>query len=297
LSLGALIKLLMGPRYIVFHGYSSNWLTLLLLRLCGKKLILIYWGGRLIKKGWFKPIASLQYKCYAHIFVLMSPEIDYFKALGCKRVDVLPYTIGRIKEWQFDGEAFKEMQKQKTILLGNSVHHREEYREILEKLSPTDWERVTCMLNYGREDDTERTKDFIATYQARFGQTFYPWETIHPYAEYLEHLAHYPIYVYAGEGQGGLGAISASIRQGKTLLLRGDNLKWVRALGCKVYDIDEITDWSAEGLRQLLLTEAQAKANFDCYYHAYTHEFSEENWVKRISAISAVSGANRAVDS
>lgn len=287
ISFLSFIRLLKGPKHIIFHGYSYNFFTLFLLRLFGKKLSLIYWGGRLsfggrLQSKIFKPIYKMKYNFYENIFVLMSPEVDYFKAIGCKNVAALPYPSTTIKDWFFDVQQFKKAQQNKRILLGNSTHHRDEYCEILDKLSPKDWERVTCMLNYGRENETLQTEDFILKYKEIYHDVFFPWQTTHPYDEYMKILSQYPFYVYAGEGQGGLGAIATSIRQGKTLFLRGDNYTWFKSFGCIVYNIDEIKDWSYEGLSKLLLTEDQARENFDCYYHAYTNEFSEENWVKRI---------------
>ena len=183
----------------------------------------------------------------------------------------------------FDEAVFDTAQANRSVLLGNSVHHREEYREVLDQFTPSEWSRVTCMLNYGREDEVAQTQDFITHYQALYKDVFYPWTTMLPYDDYLKEIAQYPFYVYAGRLQGGLGAIYASIRQGKTLFLRGNNLAWVRELGCVAHDIDQITDWSYDNLKRLQLTKEQALANWYALYEAFSTRFSEENWARRLS--------------
>lgn len=284
LSLCALVRLLLGPRKIIFHGYALNFATLLLLRLCGKRMSLIYWGGKERLWGrWFDFIQKWRFQCFHTIFVLMTPEIDSFKTLGCQRVELLSYPSARNATDPFDEDAFDVAQANRSVLLGNSVHHREEYREVLDQLTPSEWTRVTCMLNYGREDEAFQTQDFITHYQALYKDVFYPWTTMLPYDDYLKEIAQYPFYVYAGRLQGGLGAISASIRQGKTLLLRGNNLAWVRELGCIAYDIDQITDWSYDNLKRLQLTKEQALTNWNALHTAFSQRFTEENWARRLS--------------
>lgn len=282
LSFVGIWRLICGPRRIVFHGYIMNFWVLLLLRLVGKKMVLIHWGGT-PRTGRFRGrLSRFEFRMLDHVFVLMTPEIRYFSNYLGKRVSVLPYASLFCAEWRFAEADYERAHGQRRLILGNSTWHYEMYGEILDKLVPGEWDCVTCMLNYGREGELDKVEAFLGRYREKFGDRLFEWREVLPYDEYCKVIGGAPIYIAPNETQCGLGAIGTGIRQGKTLLLRGDNLQWIRELGVTAYDIDEIKDWSYEGLRALIPSLEMAQTSFKNYKAAYCERFSADEWARQI---------------
>ena len=278
LSIKGIWRMIKGPKRIVFHGYSLNLWVVLLLRVAGKKMVLIHWGGRPRLgrfRGW---LSRLEFRMHHHVFVLMSPEIRYFHGFLGDKVSVLPYASTEVGNWSFSHRMYKEACSQRRLLLGNSTWHRDEYGEILDRLNPNDWDCIICMLNYGRESEKGITDAFIRKYRKRFGGTFFAWQEVLPYEEYSQIVGSCPIYICPCRTQGGLGAIASGIMQGKTLFLRGDNLEWIQQLGVKAYDIDKVSDWSYKGLSSYIVSYDSALESFRNYKKVYEDDFSFDRW-------------------
>lgn len=282
ISLIGIWRMIMGPRRIVFHGYIMNFWVLFLLRLVGKKMVLIHWGGQPRAgrfRGWF---SRLEFKLLNHVFVLMTPEVRYFSNYMGKRVSVLPYASLDCTEWRFLESYYEGAHEQRCLILGNSAWHYQRYGEILDKLIPEEWDRVTCMLNYGQESRLCEVNSFLQRYREKFGDRLFEWRDVLPYDEYCKVVGGSPIYIAPTKTQGGLGAINTGVKQGKALLLRGDNLRWIRELGVSAYDIDEIKDWSYDGLHALIPSRETAQASFNNYKTNYCERFTVAEWTNRI---------------
>lgn len=281
LSLKTWAKLLFGPKRIILHGRcigEFNLFTLLGLRLFGKKVFLIHWGGGPSFGQLLGFLDRLAYRCFSHVFVLMSPEIDYFKPFMGARVSCLPYPHRNLE----NNTVVLKGQGMKNLLLGNSAHFRETYCEVLDRLNPTDWDKITCMLNYGDEHSADQTDAFVAKYHARFGEKLFAWRETLPLQQYLQIMAESAFYICIAPHQTGLGAISNSIRQGKTIILRGDNLKWMRSLGVKVYDYDELPDLSFATLQKLRLTPEEAQVSYDNFNKNAIQKYTTVYWAQQI---------------
>lgn len=287
LALLSFLKLLFGPRIIILHGRLAvefNLLSLLFLRLFRKRIYVIHWAGKPCGGRFFGPFDRLTYRLFSHIFVLMSPELRYFKPLVGERVSCLPYFSTKLESLEIHASTMGDTRK---LLLGNSANCRESYCEILERLNPKDWDKITCMLNYGAENTKTLTDAFVRHYQVQFGDTFHAWQTTLPLNEYKKVLTESRFYICASKIQTGLGAISTAIRQGKTLILRGDNFKWIHSLGVKVYDYDTINDFSFEALEKLLLSKEEAEHSLHNYNKNFILTYTPQHWATTIlSAIS-----------
>lgn len=281
-ALASILKLLKGPRNIVVHGDALHFPMMLLLALFRKKVVYINWGcpphiGRL--KGWVDKL-SLRMNCW--IFVLMSPEIRYFKPFMGERVSTLPYSNGLNNIDLVDVVVNRKCQSTRKLILGNSTILRDVYGEILDRLNPDDWEQITCMLNYGREDEEMKTDAFVAKYEAKFGKKFFAWRKTLPYEEYKKVMGESAIYICPTATQMGLGAVFTSILQGKTILLRGDNYNWLRDLGVGVCNLDSITDFSYEGLRKIVLNDVDARNNLDAFKCNFRNRYTVSFWREQI---------------
>ena len=280
------LKLLFGPKHVIVHGRTNslyNLTTLLLLKLFQKNIYLIHWGNKPSIGGRFLGyLDRFAYTRFSHVFVLMTPEIEYFKPFMGNKVSCLPYNLGEKTPSTF---IISPKQNSRKLLLGNSAHFRETYQEILERLTPTDWEKVTCMLNYGDETTPNKTDTFVKKYQALFGDAFYAWRTTLPLDEYLQVLEESAFYICIAKMQTGLGAIANSIRQGKTLILRGDNYQWIKSLGAKVYNYDELNDLSFETLKRLQLTKEEALQNYNNYHTNFITKYTRDFWQSEITRV------------
>jgi len=283
ISASSLLRLIKGDNAMVVHGKSMNYVSILILKLFGKKLKLIHWGGKPIPNSRLGKICGyLEMALYDRIFVLMSPEIRYFPDRFRKKISVLPYNSGALEKYHFDVKKWAGRMSQRSILLGNSAWQRDNYKEVLDRLNPEDWDQIVCMLNYGREDDIEGTENFIRKYRAKFGDVFVAWRGVVSYAEYEKIVGQSPIYVCLARYQTGLGAIASAIKQAKAIFLRGDNLEWMRELGVQALDIDTVTDWSFEGLKKYIPDDAKAIGNFTAFQYSYSGKYSVSNWARMI---------------
>lgn len=218
----------------------------------------------------------LCYRLYNRIYVLMSPEVRYFSEFGEDKVCVLPYS-GPAPEIDMSPRLYCP-----EMIWGNSCWSLSDYRGLLERVDGVGVRRIVCMLNYGMEDAQANVDDFVAEAQAKYGEAFYAWRTTLPLEEYREVMKNPAFYVCASKTQTGLGAISLSIRQGKTLLLRGDNYQWISSLGIKAYDLDNLDDLSEATLRKLFLTEAEQRQNKETWLRCYQSVYNEQRWIEQI---------------
>ena len=282
-SIFTLLKLVLGPRYIVLHGRSSqrefNLVSFFLLKLVLKKIYLIHWGGRPTIGRRIKFFDLITYKMFSHIFVLMAPELEYFKPMVGEKVSCLPYWHKNLNGYRVN---IPEERNPRTIILGNSTHNRENYREVLDRLNPNDWDNIICMLNYGDERNASATDKFVAEYKNKFSNRFYAWRETLPYEEYLKVMSKTTFYICINKTQSGLGAISNSICLGKTIILRGDNFKWMSSLGVKVYDYDEFPDLSFDRLKSLILCEEEAQKSLDNFNENAAMKYTKMYWKNTI---------------
>ena len=138
------------------------------------------------------------------------------------------------------------------------------------------------MLNYGDEENICETDSFVKLYKERFGDKFFVWRTTLPYDEYLKVMSEAVFYICANKTQTGLGAISNSIRQGKTIILRGDNFKWMNSLGVKVYDYDSLENLDFQTLNKLMLTNEETQVSLDNFMKNAIQKFTHEYWKDEI---------------
>lgn len=285
-TLFSYLRLVFTTKSIILHGRPNsqfNLFSLCFLKLLGKRLYLIHWGGTPSIGRFIGTFDRLAYMLFSHIFVLMSPEVTYFKSYMRERVSVLSYPCRQEKE---NIDYFFEVQDVRKILLGNSAHFRADYQDILDRMNPEGWSKITCMLNYGDETTQSLTDRFVDRAKDKFGDVFFAWRKTLPLNEYLKVLEESAFYVCTAKTQTGLGAIYNSIKQGKTLILRGDNLKWVRELGVKAYDYDELTDFSFQVLSKLRVTKEEAQLSRENLDKNLVSKYNLTHWSEEISRVS-----------
>lgn len=263
-SMGSFCKLVIGPRNLILHGINFRLGTLIWLVLFGKRVVLIHWGGCVelpdvtsVKRRLFLWGTKLSYRLLRKVFVLMEPERRYFTPMiEAEKVAVLSYTEPMPEETMCSTAANADT---RSLILGNSCWSMDDYEHVLDKLPATGWNKIVCMLNYGRERDLLRVPAFVDKYNKKFGQAFFPWRNVLPYDQYLDVVGSAPYYFSPCATQCGLGIIYQSIRQGKTLFLCGDNLEWMRYLGVCARDLTELMDFSYEGISKLALTSKEVR--------------------------------------
>lgn len=270
------LRLIFGSRRILIHGYTLSLITLLVLRIVGKKVCLIHWGGRPNfgrRLGWMNRLA---YRLYNRVYVLMSPETRYFSRITRDKVVVLPYS----------GPALPIDTCVRTynaeVIWGNSCWSLNDYHELMAR---TDWgglRSIVCMLNYGMEDRQDAVDSFVLEAQKKYGSIFYAWRETLPLDEYRNVMEGPAFYICASKTQTGLGAISLAIRQGKTLILRGDNYQWMDYLGIKTYNLDDLDELSEQTLRRIFLTPEQQLHNKTTWARHFQDIFSAQHWISQI---------------
>ncbi len=246
--------LIKGPKILIFHGMNVSFFAGVVLRLCGKKMIYIHWGG----EPYDSFLARLIYNLYARIVVLMTPELSYFAAMGFAKKTICQSYCRK------EGTPFLEFgvsNNPKILILGNSTWSRENYRQVLDKMRKDHgWEKIICMLNYGDEKNVDITNAFIEEYAQKLGSAFTPWREHVPYNEYIKTMREAEYYVCPTPVQTGLGALHSSIYMGKTCLVTGDNLSWISNLGVTAINTNEVADFSYEALTKLRMSnEAKIK--------------------------------------
>lgn len=258
----SLIRLLRGPRDVLVHGFFLSLGTMIFLRLMGKRVSLVHWGGdpRLsgCRMAVFKRLAC---RLMNHIFVLMSPEVQYFKSVDRGNVTTQSYLASYSKLVEKGRQETTVDYSHARVLIGNSCWSLSGYVDLLSHIKSGSWREIICMLNYGMENSPERVESFVRRHKEKYGTSFIPWRTVLPYEEYLRYMQESPYYICPAGHQTGLGAIYHGIVFGKTLFLRGDNLAWMRAIGVKAYNIDDFQDFSFETVKKLRLSEQEIASN------------------------------------
>lgn len=290
LTIGSLLKIVLGPRNILVHRNPFSFPTMVVLKLFFKKVVLIHWGGSphvyINQSGLLTSAFDvLAFRVQYHVFVLMTPEVDAFKKIGVQRVSVLPYPSSPQQGVLNIVEDYWAKSCPRRILLGNNTLRRDLYPEILDKLHGEDWDEIVCMLNYGNEDDEARTEVFIEKYKKRFGEKFKAWRTVLPMDEYRKYVARFPFYICPAPRQSGLAAAYSSVFQGKVLFLRGDNLKWLNEVtnnGANIVDLDTVKDFSFKSFCAYLSTRECAIKSARALRDAFKERYTIQHWKSRI---------------
>ena len=277
-SLKSLMSIIRGPKNWVIHGYALPLGTILFFRMFAKRVVVINWGGPPTVRRRLRVFDILALRLHYKFFLLMDSELSYFKY--AKRVEVRPYPCGCFNGVVPDMDT--KADESNSLILGNSTWSRDAYRRILDRLVPGEWSRIVCMLNYGDEENQEATDDFIRQYKSKFGASFYAWTTTIPFDEYVKIMSEPSFYISPGRYQTGLGAIYQSIKMGKTILVCGDNYKWLTGLGVKVIDLDKMADFGFKTINSMRIDTDTAKRNFALMKALFDKKFSKENWINAI---------------
>lgn len=281
-SFRAWIMIAKGPKDWLFHGTFFNFGTVFLFRMLGKRIAYLNWSGSVYRgKTILSRVDNLKWRLCAAVFVLMSPEIRYFNGLLHRsKIKVLPYPClsNKVYEKALDNLPEYEIG---GLMVGNNALRMKAYPEILDKLYAGEWKKITCMLNYGSGGEWKPVTDLAAfekKYQEKFGTAWYAWKTVLPYEEYAKVMLQSSIYICPMLIQSGLEALFLSIRQGKTVIVRGDNFLWCKDLGLDVVNMDEIKNFHIESLRSLALTKDQIVGNIKKLEYAYCEKYGPKYW-------------------
>ena len=287
LTLKSMWMILRGPKHWVFHGKMLSPVLTVFFRLIGKRLIVIHWGGHNI--NWngrlSKMFGPLSLKALTHFFVLMAPEVPFFEQyLPTGKITTLPYCTSAYKDNEIvcaycddDGVA------NKSLMLGPSAWWIDAYAEILDKIPVDSWDSIVCILAYGKRDQVSEVDSFVEKYTQRFGGKFFAWRDRVPRDEYMRRMSQTPYYICPAKTQAGLGAVNAGIKMGKTIFLRGDNYEWIISRNIKVFNLDEVDDFSYDGISRYRLTAAEAMANKHENTRFYTETINPDKWLNTIN--------------
>jgi len=189
-TIKSILKLIFGPRHIVFHGYVLHPVAIVILKLFFKKLYYIHWGGTgkvPIYKTKLCWVWRHAFCLYDKIILLMSPERKYFDFVKPKKIIVKPYPSPSIANAEILFEKENLCANDRAILIGNSAWYLDSYREFLGKCALDGWEIMTFMLAYGNEGNPE-VESFISENNKRFGALFDAWVHILPVDKYLQKI-------------------------------------------------------------------------------------------------------------
>ena len=173
----------------------------------------------------------------------------------------------------------------RVMILGNSTYNRDAYIQILDKTPTGSWDKIICMLNYGREDEKAQTDAFVKKYRAKFGESFFAWRETVAISEYLKIMGEADFYIGPAQFQSGLGAIFRCMAQNKTVVIRGHNYKWLRELGTEVIDVDSLSDYSYETLCKVMPSVEERKANCEKLYDFFARINTPEKWAEQIRRV------------
>lgn len=286
-SLATLWRIVTGPKYWVLHGWWLSPMTMLLMRLCGKKVVLIHWGGHWgIPEGRLTRFVSpLSFKLLHHMFVLMSPEIAFYKKwVPEEKLTTLPYWSET--PFIFDGfvsyNSDRDGERLKSVIIGNSAWLLDQYDYILERMPAHDWDRIVCMLNYGQEWEKAKIDAFVEKWKRKFGDAFFAWRDRVPLDEYKKIMSGSPYYVCLHRTQVGLGAINNCVQSGKTIFIAGDNYEWCKEMGILVFNTDDLKDFSFESLYKCHLSREQQEKNAQALKDYYTKVVNKDVWFEQV---------------
>ena len=266
LSTCSLYQLIKGPRNILLHGLLFSLVDLLILKCFGKHIVYIHWGKPLVLSMRGRSLDALRYRLLNKIFVLMEPEIVSFQAVsGEGKVSAIVYPGRGKQEYPLVSFGNDDAPVMPQIVLGNNGFCIKEYRAMLEKTEPLPGMKIVCMLNNGLERETHIRDEFIEAGKMRFPGAFVPWVEVVPFDEYVRVQATCSYYCCPCEHQSGLGAIYTAIRMGKSILLRGDNFNHMRAMGCKVFNLDDFDRITEETWRYCRLDKKEQLHNIEAF--------------------------------
>lgn len=277
LSICSLMQIWKGPKEVVIHGFLPNFWSLIFMRLMGKRIVYIHWGGNIRSNGrfWLFRLLALRFSL-KRIYVLMSPELRYFKGIVPEsRLALKPYWGGHPFKCN---EATAKDVESKAIILGNNRYGMPFWTNFLEKLKQGEFDSITCMLNYGGEFTQEDIDSFVRKWTLKFGDTFNAWTQLVPLEEYYSVMRKSRFYLCPMPQQSGLGALYTAIEDGKALFLRGDNLKWMEDLGIRAADLDSMKDFSYTAMSKFLPTREEAEENVKKLNARFVRCKSDESW-------------------
>lgn len=279
-SLRSWIMIIKGPRNWVLHGAVCSFTTMLLLRIIGKRIVLLHWGGMPSVGKYKGALDRGAYRLCNHLFVLISPELRYFSGfVGQSKLSVLPYPLvvgglARRRTWAIENP-------RRWLLIGNNGLVMNSYSLVLDRIPAGSWEKIICMLNYGQSEDSPHMRNFIEKYKKKFGEAFVPWIKTIPIDEYLRYMENCCAYICPWEWQSGIGAAYVSIVQGKAVFLAGDNYEWMKSNGIYVSELGRLEDFSFTEISHHIPTEDMYENILEA-----VRKLSEQNtpqyWHKRL---------------
>ena len=275
------LKILFGPRNLVFHSVYLKPASIILLKFFFKNVTIIHWGGARTEPCTRQErINEYCLSFVDRILVLMSPELKYFSYLKRvrDRVQVLSYYDERFFNRMIDDDELSDSDS-RCLLVGNSGWSLTEYESFLSNFNWDGWEKVVCMLSYG---PTEHRDRFVSKWSLLQPEKFVPWLENLPYVEYKRRMSEVQYYVCPKATQTGLGAIYHSVLQKKTLFLTGDNYEWLNDLGMRTIRIEDVNDFSYENVRRLRNTEAESLRNVKLLKDMFLSRYTAEVWYRTI---------------
>jgi len=252
----------------------------LVLKVMGKHLVYIHWGGNIFRNGRFWKFRLWGISLFiSRIFVLMKPEIEYFKRImPLNKIAILPY---------WGGQPFALRQRdqpdKRSIVFGNNRYGMKGWGRILSEMKGGEFHEIICMMNYGGENNEEEMRLFIEEWGRKFGRAFKPWKSLVSLEEYYATMKSSQFYVCPMPEQSGLGAIYTSIEYGKAIFLRGDNYKWLQEMGIRAGNLDDMPDFSYKTMEDFLPSEKEHKENL-LKLNAYFRKCgADESWYNNLT--------------
>ena len=235
-------KLIKSKKSIVLMHSILPYCTFQLMIHNYKNVNVVCWGSGL-KLSSFKSILYYPlYNYYYSIIALMTPDKKKLERVYfIRKVSVIPY-IGE-RELLIKDISWADVPNNR-VYIGNNPSCLSSYYEVASSLLFKFRKdiNVDFMLNYS----FEYTKQYEALEDLcrksypyyRLNKEFYDIDS------YLHYMNQCSIFVCAERRQTGLGAIYTCLYLGKKVFLRGNNLSWIKSLGCIVYSIDSLSSMS-----------------------------------------------------
>lgn len=250
-------KLVKNKKSIVLMHSILPYCTLQLMIHNYKNVNAVCWGSGLklssLKNILYYPFKLLLYNYYSSIITLMTPDKKILERIYfVRKVSVIPY-IGE-RERLIKDITLTNVPNNR-IYIGNNPSCLSSYYEVASSLlfKFRNYINVDFMFNYS----FDYTKQYKAledlckkSYPCyRLNKEFYDIDS------YLHYMNQCSIFICAEMRQTGLGAIYTCLYLGKKVFLRGNNLSWIKSLGCIVYSIDSLSSMSYKDFIQPLSNE------------------------------------------
>ena len=237
--------------FIILHG--DSYVRMLYFYFRRKKNVhWICWGsGTKINKSIKSIFSSFMkkkiYKSFRSIIALTEIDnIEFRNNFGFTKIHIIPYLGSVDNMQQFKKEDLNKNKISKVVYIGNNSSCLPTYNEVVHKLkkfAPSI--EVKCMLNYDlvkNEVYEKLDEDGIAIFGSKFkiNTEFYE---LKDYPDYMDKC---DIYICNADRQTGLAAIYITLILGKKLFLTGNNYNFIKAIGCRIYEVNEIDRMTKE---------------------------------------------------